>query len=67
MSYSEDWVWHEDQLEGRYHVVLDIDTGAAGSIQRIYSELEAFANTLPGLGYQLEVRSILAGEKRKAL
>jgi hypothetical protein len=62
--------WNEAELEGRYQVVLTVDTGLRESLPELTSELCSAARGLTrrsALGYRVDVVYVVAGHNRKPL
>jgi len=60
--------WQEDELEGRYQIVLTVDTGRRESLPEITAELCAAARGLTqrsALGYKVDILYVIAGHNRK--
>jgi hypothetical protein len=63
---DEQFSWSEDELEGRYQIVLSVDIGNRNMLNTITAALTAAARNTPGvLGYKTDVLYVIAGHNRK--
>jgi len=63
------YAWVEDNFEGRYRIVLTIDTGRADALLALLKRVDEWAPTLKpeAIGYQVDIISLLSSRERAAL